>query len=252
MAQTLGKLRLVSGGSASTADATDGARAERDSQAPLHSMPVPSGRRPTESTPDRDSTPDFAPLPEPYLELDDAQLVALVRSQDVRAFEALYRRHSAFIFNLAARIQGSVLDIEDLVHDAFLKAHQQLSTLREPGMFRHWLGSVAVRLVRTRLRRRRLLGSLGLLDADPVDLDAISSTEAGPELRAQLAQVYALLQTMPTDDRIAWTLRYVESHQLEDVAELTECSLATVKRRIQRAQTFLARHFVSPFAEEES
>jgi RNA polymerase sigma-70 factor (ECF subfamily) len=54
---------------------------------------------------------------------------------------------------------------------------------------------------------------------------------------------------MPSDERIAWTLRYVERHQLEGVAELAGCSLATAKRRIQRAQRFLADHFVSPLRE---
>ena len=58
------------------------------------------------------------------------------------------------------------------------------------------------------------------------------------------------LQTVPPDDRIAWTLRHVERHRLEAVAELCGCSLATVKRRILRAQRFLVEHFVTPFAEE--
>jgi RNA polymerase sigma-70 factor (ECF subfamily) len=84
---------------------------------------------------------------------------------------------------------------------------------------------------------------------EPVDLDAIASSSAGPEARAMLAQVYALLCTMPANDRIAWTLRYVERHRLEAVAELTNCSLATAKRRIARAQHFLSDHFVSPIRE---
>jgi RNA polymerase sigma-70 factor (ECF subfamily) len=51
---------------------------------------------------------------------------------------------------------------------------------------------------------------------------------------------------MPLNERIAWTLRYVERHRLEAVAELAGCSLATAKRRILKAQRFLAEHFVSP------
>jgi RNA polymerase sigma-70 factor (ECF subfamily) len=54
---------------------------------------------------------------------------------------------------------------------------------------------------------------------------------------------------MPADDRIAWTLRHVERHGLEGVAALTGCSLATAKRRIQRAQSYLSEKFVSPYAE---
>jgi len=104
-----------------------------------------------------------------------------------------------------------------------------------------------VRLVRSRLRRQRLLRTLGLVQAgEPSDLEAVATSAIDPESRALLAQVYALLRTMPSDDRIAWTLRYVERHQLEGVAELTGCSLATAKRRIQRAQQFLGQHFVSP------
>lgn len=184
-------------------------------------------------------------------ELDDAQLVALARDNDVLAFEVLYRRHATFALNLAVRIQGSATDVEDVVHDAFLKAHHRMRELRDASLFRSWLGAIVVRLVRSRLRRKRLLNTFGIGAADPVDLDAIASFDADPETRAQLAQIYALLQTMPADDRIAWTLRNIERHRLEAVAELAGCSLATAKRRIQRAQRFLNEHFVSPASGEQ-
>ena len=184
-------------------------------------------------------------------ELDDEKLVALARENDALAFEALYRRHAAFALNLAVRIQGSAADVEDVVHDAFLRACTRLGELREAAAFRSWLGAIVVRLVKSRLRRRRLVSALGLGGGvDPVDLDTIASTDASPEARAQLAQIYALIQTMPANDRIAWTLRYVERHRLEAVAELSGCSLATAKRRISRAQRFLNEHFVPPYADD--
>jgi RNA polymerase sigma-70 factor (ECF subfamily) len=182
--------------------------------------------------------------------LTDGPLVALAACDEMSAFEALYRRHAAFALNLAVRLQGNATDVEDVVHDAFLRAHARLGDLRDPSAFRAWLGSIVVRLVRSRLRRRRLMRALGLVDSgEPVDLDAIASTSAGPESRALLAQVYAVLRGMNPNERIAWTLRYVERHRLEAVAELTGCSLATVKRRIARAQSFLTEHFVSPLRE---
>lgn len=180
-------------------------------------------------------------------EVDD-ELVSRARGADAPAFESLYRRHAAFAFNLAVRIQGSSADVEDVVHDAFLKAQERLVDLRDSAAFRPWLGSIVVSLVRTRLRRRRLLGTLGLTSPDPVDIDSIAAVDADPEARALLAQVYALLQTLAADDRIAWTLRYVERHRLETVAVMMDCSLATAKRRIARAQRFLNEHFVAPFS----
>src|SRR6188768_2472121 len=112
--------------------------------------------------------------------VDDERLVARARKNDLLAFELLYRRHSGFALNLAVRIQGSALDAEDIVHDAFLKASERLSELREASAFRAWLGSIVVRLVRTRLRRQRLLRSLGLVSAEPIELDAIASPHADP------------------------------------------------------------------------
>jgi RNA polymerase sigma-70 factor (ECF subfamily) len=171
------------------------------------------------------------------------------RRSEARAFETLYRRHAEFAFNLAVRIQGSSNDVEDVVHDAFLKAQERLADLRDSAAFRPWLGSIVVRLVRTRLRRRKLLSALGLVTPEPVEIETIAAVDADPEARALLAQVYALLQTMAADDRIAWTLRYVERHRLETVAVMMDCSLATAKRRIGRAQRFLTEHFVAPFSQ---
>jgi RNA polymerase sigma-70 factor, ECF subfamily len=179
----------------------------------------------------------------------DEALVARARRREAQAFEALYRRHAAFALNLAVHIQGTTADVEDIVHDAFVRAHERLAELRDTSAFRSWLGSIVVRLVRTRIRRRRLLAALGLAGHEPVDLEAVAAPDADPETRALLAQVYALLQTMPADDRIAWTLRHVERHGLDAVASLTGCSLATAKRRIQRAQSYLSQKFVAPFSE---
>lgn len=197
--------------------------------------------------------PSAEGLPSATRNAPDETLVACVIAGDRDAFEALYRRHAAFAINLTVRLQGNRIDVEDLVHDAFLKAHQQMSELRDAKAFRGWLGSIIVSQVRTRLRRARWFKDLGLSGLfgsnergrDSVDMDSLAAPGAGPDMRAELAQVYALLRLLPADERIAWTLRSVERHKLDVVAEMTQCSLATVKRRILRAQRFLDEHFVS-------
>lgn len=179
--------------------------------------------------------------------LPDAQLVALGCKGEVHALEILYRRHATFAIHLATRIEGSARDVEDIAHDAFLRAFERLNDLTDRTAFRSWLGAIVVHAVRSRMRRARLMSVLGMgKSSEPVDLDAIASSDASPHTRAQIAQIYALLRTLPMDDRIAWTLRAVEGHDLETVARLTRCSLATVKRRITRAQRFLDDHFVEP------
>ncbi|APR85719.1 RNA polymerase sigma factor RpoE [Minicystis rosea] len=203
-------------------------------------MPVVPGRAP--------SSPNLAAEPAPsraqLTALSDAQLVALGCKGETQALEILYRRHAAFAIHLAARIEGSSRDVEDIAHDAFVRAFERLDDLTDRNAFRSWLGSIVVHAVRSRMRRHRLMSVLGLKTAEPVDLDALASPDASPHVRAQIAQIYALLRTLPTDERIAWVLRCVEGHDLDTVARLTRCSLATVKRRITRAQKFLDEHFV--------
>ena len=187
----------------------------------------------------------------PLASLPDAELVVLGAQGNRKALEWLYRRHAPFAIRLATRIEGSARDVDDVVHDAFLKAFERLQDLSEPSAFRGWLGSIIVRDVRSHMRRAKLMRTLGLIRCgEAIDLDALASADASPSVRAQIAQVYALLRTQPVDERIAWILRAVEGHDLESVARMTSCSLATAKRRIARVQKFLDEHFVDSYTEQ--
>jgi RNA polymerase sigma-70 factor (ECF subfamily) len=245
-----GRLRLVEPGGTGEADVQPKPAAART---PLSATttPVAEARLPLSSDPGlaqaaASATSTSASATRAQLAgLSDAQLVALGCKGEVPALEVLYRRHAAFAIHLAARIEGSSRDVEDIAHDAFVRAFERLGDLTDRGAFRSWLGAIVVHAVRSRMRRQRLMSLLGLgKGSEPVDLDALASPDASPHVRAQLAQIYALLRTLPTDERIAWTLRCVEGHDLESVARMTRCSLATVKRRITRAQRFLDEHFV--------
>lgn len=235
----------------------------RDSSAPERSPSRPDADEVVHIAPAGDAgdlettpSPSIPPAPRsavrgPLAKLPDAQLVALGCNGDQGAFELLYRRHVAFALHLATRIEGSSRDVEDIVHDAFLRAFERIHDLSDRGAFKSWLGAIVVHAVRSRMRRHRLMNLLGIgRKSEPVDLDALTSPDASPHTRAQIAQIYALLRTLPADDRIAWTLRCVEGHDLDSVAKMTRCSLATVKRRISRAQQFLEEHFIDPAKED--
>src|SRR5438046_2480836 len=74
----------------------------------------------------RASPPVGAPSPHVVAALPDAQLVALGLRGETAALEQLYRRHITFAIHLATRIEGSARDVEDVVHDAFLRAFERL------------------------------------------------------------------------------------------------------------------------------
>ena len=181
----------------------------------------------------------------PLVSFNDSELVALGLRDNRDALEVLYRRHAPFAINLATRVAGSTKDVDDVVHDAFIKAFRSLASLRDPSAFRVWLGAIVIHQVRSSLRRSKLLQRLGIAPGSgEVDLEVLAAPDLSPLVRVQIAQTYALLRTQSVDERIAWVLRCVEGHDLRTVAELTGCSLATVKRRIDKVQRFLEAHFV--------
>ena len=152
-------------------------------------------------------------------------------------FEALYRRYSPYVAKIGHRLLGRDGEVDDLVQDVFLAAHRGLRNLRKPEAVKGWLATVAVRFARRRLRSRKVRAALSL-DASP-DYGDVVGPSASPEQRAQVARVYRVLDRIPVNQRIAWSLRYVEGETLERVAELCECSLATAKRRIKAAQDII-------------
>lgn len=153
-------------------------------------------------------------------------------------FEQTYRRYSRYVAAVVLRLDPRVPDLDDVVQDVFLAAAGGLKRLRDPGATRAWLATTTVRLVRRRLRVRRMWRWLGLgPDARPPAplVDAGTS----PVDRLLLAAAYEVLDRMPVADRVAFVLHHLEGETLESAARMCGCSLATVKRRVARAQQAL-------------
>ena len=145
-----------------------------------------------------------------------------------------FRLYSRYVAAIAKRLVGRDDDVDDVVQDVFLRAHKGLGELREPDALKAWLATVTVRVARRKLKLRRLGRVFGLGEAP--EYEQVASAGANAEDRALLARLYAVLDTLPVDNRIAWTLRHIEGEKLEEVAGLAGCSLATAKRRIAAAQ----------------
>jgi RNA polymerase sigma-70 factor, ECF subfamily len=172
-----------------------------------------------------------------------AAIVVRARQGDAAARRALYDAHARYVSGLAARMLRSREEAADVLQDAFVIAFDRLDTLREPAAFRAWIARITTSLVRRRRMKQRFLRAFGLGgDAEEVSLDALAGQWVSAEDRAELARIDRALARAPDRCRIAWLLRNVEGEALEDVATACECSLATAKRWIARADEEIARH----------
>jgi RNA polymerase sigma-70 factor, ECF subfamily len=149
--------------------------------------------------------------------------------------DALYARYAPYVAAIAMRILGRESEVEDLVQDVFATAVRGLRRRRNHAEIKRWLATVAVR---RSIRRLRLLALWSWIDLDEEPhWDKIADPDVGPDERRLVARVYRALDRLPIRDRVAWVLRHVEGESLQQVADLCGCSLATVKRRIARAQS---------------
>lgn len=175
----------------------------------------------------------------------DAALVLAARNGQRSAEEALYRRYARMVHAMAFRLMGPTADVDDLAQDAFVEALTNLASLEEPAAFSSWLGSIVVRTASKRLRRQRLMTRFGLRRAEPIDLDALPLSLSPPDVAMELRLVYAVLEKLPVEERVALVLRRVEGLELKEIAERMELSLATVKRRLSAAEVTLDAHAAS-------
>lgn len=175
----------------------------------------------------------------------DAELVKAARAGEPWASDALFRRHARRINGLALRLIGRDSDVDDLVQDSFASAFASLDRLKEPEAFGGWLSAILVRTASKLIRRRRLLARLGFgRDALAIDLDALVSASVPPDEASELRRLYSLAQKLPSEIRIPLLLQRVEGMELDEISKLAGCSIATTKRRIEKAEELLRSSFI--------
>jgi RNA polymerase sigma-70 factor (ECF subfamily) len=148
-----------------------------------------------------------------------------------------FRAYGRYVAWIGMRILGRPEDVDDLVQDVFLDAVRGIDRLRDPNAAKAWLATLTVRKARRVLRKRRMRRFLGLDEG--ADYGDVVDESASSAERVMIADLYRLLDALPTEERLAWTLRHLENEPLERVATLCGCSLATVKRRIAAAHATL-------------
>jgi RNA polymerase sigma-70 factor (ECF subfamily) len=146
------------------------------------------------------------------------------------SLEEAFKQYAPHVAAIGFRILGSRDQMQDLVQDVFLKAHDWIARIDDPRALKAWLTTVTVREARLRLRLRRVRAFFHL--ADNHNYAGVASPAASPAERALATEIYRILDGVPVNARVAWTLRYVEGLTLPEIAQHCGCSLATVKRRV--------------------
>ncbi len=173
----------------------------------------------------------------------DQKLVVRVQKGDKTAFDLLVRKYQHKVAKLISRYVRDRREVEDVTQEALIKAYRAIGGFRGESAFYTWLYRIAVNTAKNYLesQSRRPPGS-------DMEVESAELIEGGEGLRDQATPerqmltneiattVHRVLELLPPDLRTAITLREIEGMSYEEIAEVMDCPIGTVRSRIFRAR----------------
>ncbi|MCA9552282.1 MAG: sigma-70 family RNA polymerase sigma factor [Myxococcales bacterium] len=192
---------------------------------------------------------------DPATPMDEKVLLERVAAGDQRAFQLLVERYQHRVFAFCARMVGDRAEAEDLAQDVFLTLYRNAGEFRGESAFSTWLFRIAKNQTLNRIkyleRRGRAAGRVPpelaedrlarLTDEDALDADE----RLAQSQRAEAVQ--AAISELAEDHRAVVVLRDMEDMSYEEISDITGLPLGTVKSRIHRARSALAKRLARIF-----
>lgn len=195
--------------------------------------------------------PDPEPASEPAPEaIDESVLVKRARNGDLGAYDDLVRRYQERIYATVYHMTANHEDANDLAQEAFIKAFQALKSFKGGSSFYTWVYRIAVNKTINFLKQRKHKAQMSLDDLDfnaehDPDLVALISDKT-PRREVNLTELQEKLneamQKLSEPHRLVVTLHDVQGLSHEEIAEIMECNIGTVRSRLFYARQQLQAH----------
>ena len=179
----------------------------------------------------------------------DQQLVVRVQKGDKRAFDLLVLKYQHKIAGLISRYIHDSHEVQDVAQEAFIKAYRAIGRFRGDSAFYTWLYRIAINTAKNHLvsrSRRPPATDVEIGDAEYYEGSGKLKDNDTPEhelYKAELEKaVYRAIEQLPEDLRTAVTLREFDGLSYEEIADVMECPVGTVRSRIFRARESIDKH----------
>jgi RNA polymerase sigma-70 factor (ECF subfamily) len=172
----------------------------------------------------------------------------------LKSFESVYQEYYGLVYHLAYRMTGNASDAEDLMQETFIRVYRFLDQYRG-GSFKAWLNRIVVNLYLTRCRSKALKGQVSLEEAETNEAlwsaaqEAITDTSWDPASEVERIslddRMQLALDSLPAEYRVVLILRELEDLSYEEISEMLEVPLGTVRSRLARARMQLRQKLES-------
>ncbi|MGN0134200.1 MAG: sigma-70 family RNA polymerase sigma factor [Anaerotignum sp.] len=177
----------------------------------------------------------------------EKELIAKAKQGDMLAFEELILRHEKIVYNVALRMMNHSEDAKDISQEVFLKAYKNMKNFDERSMFSTWLYRITTNTCIDEMRKRKGKQSYSLeeeLENEEGSMQRqIADEGETPEeslLREERkSELLQALDTLSEEHKAAVILRDIRGLSYEEVAEIVDLPMGTVKSRISRARNQL-------------
>jgi len=173
----------------------------------------------------------------------DSELVKRVQQGDKSAFDVLVMKYQQKVVNLISRFVSDQSECYDVAQETFIKAYRALGNFRGDSQFYTWLYRIAANTAKNHLASRSRKSpaySVDVDDAEHYTGESSLKDITNPEnmlLTDEIKQtVFAAIEKLPDDLKSAITLREIEGLSYEDIADVMDCPIGTVRSRIFRAR----------------
>jgi RNA polymerase sigma-70 factor, ECF subfamily len=184
---------------------------------------------------------------------DDAPLIEQTLKGDPAAFGQLVSKYQDRLFNALVHSVGHTEDARDIVQDAFVQAFVKLDTFHQTSAFYTWLYRIAFNVAASRRRKRKIVSSVEqvreMSGQEPVDSGAEPSGHLEQQERRR--QVREALAQLSEEHRAILVLREMDGYDYEEIAEILELPVGTVRSRLHRARLQMRNQLKEVLALEE-
>ncbi|WP_246048684.1 RNA polymerase sigma factor [Arenimonas terrae] len=169
---------------------------------------------------------------------EDHALVRAAGAGDMRAFEALYRKHSRRVYSVLWRLCGHEARAEDLVQEAFVRAWQALPGFRFESAFSTWLHRLAVNTALMEIRSR---SGGEALETDDAALEFQATADSAGHRTALGLDLERAVATLPPRARAVLVLHDIEGWKHEEIAAELGMAVGSSKAQLHRARNLLRK-----------